>query len=181
MEHTIETQRLILRKWNDSDAETVFKYASCPDIGPAAGWPPHKNIEESLSVIKNVLNGEEAYAICLKSDNKAIGAIELKLKGHTDMSDRDDECELGFWLGKPFWGQGLMSEAVRGIIQYAFEKRGMNKIWAGYYDGNERSMHVQQRCGFKHQWTKENMDVPLLNEKRTVHINLLTKEDWKTK
>ena len=124
MEHTIETQRLILRKWNDSDAETVFKYASCPDIGPAAGWPPHKNIEESLSVIKNVLNGEESYAICLKSDNKAIGAIELKLKGHTDMSDRDDECELGFWLGKPFWGQGLMSEAVRGIIQYAFEKRG---------------------------------------------------------
>lgn len=181
MEHKIETQRLILRRWNESDAENVFKYASCPDIGPAAGWPPHKNIEESLYVIQNVLNGEESYAICLKSDNKAIGAIELKLKGHTDMADRDDECELGFWLGKPFWGQGIMSEAVRGIIQYAFEKRGMNKIWAGYYDGNERSMHVQKRCGFKHQWTKENMDVPLLNEKRTVHANLLTKEDWQAK
>ena len=72
-------------------------------MGPIAGWPAHQSVEESREVIKNVFNGKEAYAICLKEDRRAIGAIELKLNGHTDMTDRDDECELGYWLGKPFW------------------------------------------------------------------------------
>ncbi|MBQ5449880.1 MAG: GNAT family N-acetyltransferase, partial [Treponema sp.] len=89
----METKRLILRKWKDDDAEELYKYASNPDVGPIAGWPPHKSIEESHDVIKNVFNGKEAYAICLKEDGKAIGAIELKLNGHTDMTERDDECE----------------------------------------------------------------------------------------
>ena len=101
-----ETERLILRCWNESDAEDLYKYASDPDVGPIAGWPAHQSIEESRDVIKNVFNGKEAYAVCLKEDGKAIGAIELKLNGHTDMTDRDDECEMGYWLGKPFWGAG---------------------------------------------------------------------------
>lgn len=77
----LETERLILRRWEDSDAESLYEYAKDPDVGPIAGWPPHQNIEESRDVIKNVLNGREAYAICLKTDRKAIGAIELKLNG----------------------------------------------------------------------------------------------------
>ena len=59
--------------------------------------------------------------MCLKSDNRAIGAIELKLNSHTDMTEKDDECELGYWLGKPFWGQGLMPEAVRALQRHAFQ------------------------------------------------------------
>ena len=81
----LETERLVLRRWEESDAENLFQYAKDPDVGPIAGWPPHQSVEESLDVIRNVFNGPEAYAICLKKDNKAIGAIELKLNGHTDM------------------------------------------------------------------------------------------------
>ena len=84
----LETERLILRRWEESDAEDLYKYASNPDVGPIAGWPPHQSLDESKDVIKNVFNGKEAYAICLKEDGKAIGAIELKLNGHTDMYDR---------------------------------------------------------------------------------------------
>ena len=102
----METKRLILRKWTEEDAENLYKYAKDPDVGPAAGWPPHKSIEESRAVIRDVFNGAECYAICEKENNQAIGAVELKLKGHTDMTDREDECELGYWLGKPFWGKG---------------------------------------------------------------------------
>ena len=98
----METKRLILRKWTEEDAENLYKYAKDPDVGPAAGWPPHKSIEESRAVIRDVFNGAECYAICEKENNQAIGAVELKLKGHTDMTDREDECELGYWLGKPF-------------------------------------------------------------------------------
>lgn len=175
-----ETERLIMRRWEESDAEDLYIYASDPDVGPIAGWPPHQNVEESHGVIKNVLNGKEAYAICLKEDGKAIGAIELKLNGHTDMTEKDDECELGYWLGKPFWGQGLMPEAAREILRHAFEDIGMSKVWCGYYEGNAKSKRVQEKVGFKYQWTTEGVDVPLMHEKRTGHVNAITKEEWKT-
>ncbi len=174
----LQTERLILRRWDESDADDLFKYASDPDVGPIAGWPPHNSVDESRDVIRNVLNGREAYAICLKEDGKAIGAIELKLNGYTEMTDRDDECEMGFWLGKPFWGQGIMPEAVMEVLRHAFEDCGMQKVWIGYYEGNTKSGRVQEKCGFKYQRKAENVDVPLMREKRTSYVSLMTKEDW---
>ena len=174
----LETERLILRRWEESDAESLFQYAKDPDVGPIAGWPPHQSVEESLDVIRNVFNGQEAYAICLKTDNKAIGVIELKLNGHTDMTECDDECELGYWLGKPFWGQGIVPEAAREMLRHAFEDLGMQKVWCGYHEGNLKSKRVQEKCGFRYQWTTEGVDVPLMHEKRTGHVNLMTKDDW---
>ena len=174
----LETERLILRRWKDSDAENLYQYARDPDVGPIAGWPPHQNIDESRDIIRHVLSGKEAYAICLKSDNKAIGAIELKLKGHTDMTERDDECELGYWLGKPFWGRGIMPEAAGEMLRHAFEDIGMTRVWAGYYEGNNKSWRVQEKCGFRYQWKSEDVDVPLMHEKRTGHVSSITKDQW---
>ena len=67
----LHTERLVLRPWNEADAESVYEYAKDPDIGPIAGWPPHKSVEESLEVIKTVLMCEESYAICEKENGKA--------------------------------------------------------------------------------------------------------------
>ena len=64
----METERLILRRWTDADADSLFEYAKNPAVGPIAGWPPHKSIEESKEVIRNVFNGAECYAICEKDD-----------------------------------------------------------------------------------------------------------------
>ena len=175
----METQRLLLRRWQESDAEDLYLYARDPEVGPIAGWPPHESVEESLSVIQNVLSGPEAYAICLKEDGRAIGAIELKLKGHSDLVEGDDEGELGYWLGKPFWGRGLMPEAVREMLRHAFEDLGMARVWCAYYDGNTKSKRVQEKCGFRYRWTSRDVDVPLLHEKRTGHVNCLTKEEWR--
>lgn len=174
----LKTERLLLRRWEDSDAENLYEYAKDPDVGPIAGWPPHQSVDESRDVIRNVFQGKEAYAICLKTDEQAIGAIELKLNGHTDMTDRDDECELGYWLGKPFWGQGIMPEAVKEILRHAFEEIGMTKVWVGYYEGNSKSRRVQEKCGFRYQWKSEGVDVPLMHEKRTGHVSSMTKDQW---
>lgn len=174
----LETERLILRPWEDSDAENLYVYAKDPEVGPIAGWPPHKSVDESRNVIKTVFSASEAYAICLKADGKAIGAIELKLNGHTDMTDRDDECELGYWLGKPFWGKGIMPEAAREMIRHGFEDLNMSAIWCGYYEGNAKSKRVQEKCGFAYVRTTEGLDVPLMGEKRTGHSSILTKEKW---
>ncbi|MBD5469308.1 MAG: GNAT family N-acetyltransferase [Lachnospiraceae bacterium] len=176
----LETERLMLRPWNESDAESLYEYAKDPDVGPIAGWPPHQSVDESRYVIQNVFSGAEAYAICLKTDGRAIGAIELKLNGHTDMTDKEDECELGYWIGKPFWGQGLMPEAAKEMLRHAFEDIGMKKVWCGYYEGNHKSKRVQEKCGFRYQWKTEGVDVPLMHEKRTGHVNLLTKEEWES-
>ena len=172
------TQRLILRRWNQKDAEDLYRYACDPDVGPIAGWPPHKSIDESRAVIRDVLNGREAYAICLKEDRKAIGAIELKLNGHTDLTDRDDECEMGYWLGKPFWGRGIVPEAVTEMLRRAFEDIGMQKVWVGYYEGNSKSKRVQEKCRFRFQRKSEGVDVPLMQEKRTGYVSSLTKDQW---
>ena len=174
----LETKRLILRSWEDRDTENLYEYAKNPDVGPIAGWPAHQSPEESRDVIKNVLNGREAYAVCLKTDGKAIGAIELKLNGHTDLTERDDECELGYWLGKPFWGQGIMPEAAEEMLRHAFEDLGMTKVWVGYYEGNAKSKRVQEKLGFRYQWKSEGVDVPLMHEKRTGHVSSLTKDQW---
>ena len=178
---TLETERLILRRWEESDAEDLYEYARDPEVGPPAGWPPHQSVDESREVIQTVFSGRECYAICLKEDGRAIGAIELMLNGNTRMTDRDDECELGFWLGKPFWGRGIMPEAVKEMLRHAFEDCGMRKVWIGYYEGNTKSKRVQEKCGFRYQWKSENVDVPLLQEKRTGHVSLMTKEDWEAK
>ena len=174
----LETGRLILRAWQEADAEGLYEYARCPDVGPIAGWPPHQSVEESLDVIRHVLCHEACFAICLKPENRPIGTVELKLNGHTDMTEWDDECELGYWLAKPFWGQGIMPEAAAELIRYGFEDLGMRRIWCGYYEGNTKSRRVQEKLGFRYQWTTKDVDVPLMHEKRTGHVNSLTRDEW---
>lgn len=173
----IETERLILRPWRESDAEALYTYASDPAVGPPAGWPPHTSVENSREIIKGVLSERETYAICLKS-GKPVGSIGLRLNGSTDMTDRDDECELGYWIGKPFWGQGLVPEAARALLRYAFEQLGMRAVWCGYYEGNDKSRRVQEKLGFVYQHKTEGIEVTLMNEVRTGHCNLMTKKRW---
>ena len=171
----LETKRLILRPWCEDDAEDLYKYASAPEVGPPAGWPPHTSVENSREIIRNVLSAPETYAVCLKEDGKAVGSIGLK---RDDLAEDADEYELGYWIGKPFWGQGLIPEAAREMLRYAFEDLGMNSIWCGYYDGNEKSRRVQEKLGFVYQRKTEGIEVSLLGEIRTGHSNLMTKERW---
>ena len=86
--------------------------------------------------------------------------------------------ELGYWLGKPFWGRGYMPEAAREMIRHGFEDLGMNTIWCGYFEGNQKSKRVQEKIGFVYHHTREKVSVPLMKEVRTEHRNIMTKERW---
>ncbi len=173
----LETKRLILRPWRQEDAESLYEYAKDPAVGPPAGWPPHADVEASRKIIRDVLSAPETYAVCQK-DHRCIGSIGLKLKGSTDMTERDDECELGYWIGRPFWGRGLIPEAGRELLRHAFEDLGMRCVWCGYYDGNAKSRRVQEKLGFVYHHTTEDLKVSLLNEVRTGHTMLLTRQRW---
>ena len=171
----LETDHLILRPWVEDDAEELYKYAKDPDVGPMAGWPVHASVENSREIIRAVLSAPETYAVCMKETGKPVGSIGLH---RNDLATQDDEYELGYWLGKPYWGQGIIPEASREVLRYAFEDLGMNRIWCGYYDGNEKSRRVQVKLGFEYQRRTEGIEVKLLNEVRTGHSNLMTKERW---
>ena len=173
-----ETERLILRPWTTEDAESLFEYAKDPQVGPIAGWPVHTSVENSREIIEAVLSADETYAVCLKEDNRAIGSIGLipPAQSHTKVSE--DEIEIGYWIGVPFWGKGLIPEAVRKMQEHAYEDLGCTAMWCGYYDGNEKSKRFQEKCGFVYHHTEENKPCVLMGDVRTEHFTRLTKEDW---
>ena len=174
----LETERLILRKWTEEDAEVCLNTQKIRRSDLLQDGRRNKSVEESRAVIKNVFDGAECYAICEKENNIAIGAVELKLNGYTNKTKRDDECELGYWLGQPFWGRGYMPEASRELLRHGFEDLGMTTIWCAYYDGNLKSKRVQEKLGFVYHHTCNEVPVPLLHEVRVEHTNVMTKEHW---
>lgn len=111
-------------------------------------------------------------------DGKALGSVGLKLKGYTDMTHREDECELGYWTDKPFWDQGVIPEVCRELLRYAFKEWNMRAVWCGCYEENDKSCCVQEKLGFVYHHTTENLDISLLGKKRTGHTSLLTRQQW---
>ena len=174
----METERLILRPWEEGDAESLYEYAKDPEVGPIAGWPPHTSVENSRQIIRDVLSADETYAVCLKEDNRAIGCIGLisPMQSHTEIGP--DEREVGYWIGVPFWGRGLIPEATRRIIHHAFEDLGCSALWCGYYEGNEKSKRCQEKTGFTFHHTEGDVPCELMGDVRTEHFTRLTKEEW---
>lgn len=173
------TERLILRPWNESDAESLYEYAKDDRVGPIAGWPVHTSVENSREIIKSVLSSPETYAVCLKDDNRAIGCIGLKIGNQSILDLTDTEGTIGYWIGVPFWGQGLIPEATREIIRHAFEDLNLKTLWCGYFDGNEKSKRVQEKCGFTYHRTNKDIYWQLTDDIRTEHVTRLTREEWK--
>ncbi len=175
MNNVLETDRLILRGWQDADAASLFKYAKDKRIGLSAGWLPHRDIAYSRAVIRTILIRPESYAICLKGgDNEPVGSIGLTFR-----TESGTEAELGFWVGYPYWGNEIAPEAAREMIRHGFEDIGLERIYCGYFKGNDNSKKVQQKCGFKFDHVDDSLYIPMLDEVRVEYINVITNDMWK--
>lgn len=176
----IETERLILRPWRETDAAALFKYASDPDIGPVAGWPSHTSIANSLEIIRTVFAAPETYAVISKDTDEPVGSCGIMFSDSLHSAEmQQGEAEIGYWIGKPYWGQGLIPEAVRALLSRCFADLHLNTVWCGYYDGNTKSKRVIEKCGFKFHHTNKDIISPL-GDKRTEHFYVMTKEDYNT-
>ena len=113
----LETRRLILRPWEESDAENLYQYAKSPEVGPAAGWPPHTSVENSREIIRDVLSEPETYAVILKGTGKPVGSVGIMPGTRSHFQLNEDEGEIGYWIAVPFWGQGLIPEAVCEVMR----------------------------------------------------------------
>ena len=174
----LKTERLLLRPWEEADAEECYKYAKDPRVGPIAGWPVHTSVEHSREIIKTVLSAPETYAVVLKATGLPVGSIGLMLGKASNIGLPDTEGEIGYWIGVPYWGQGLMPEAVRELMRYGFEELALEKLWCGYFDGTEQSKRVQEKCGFRYHHTKENVPCAIEGVLRTEHIRCISKQEW---
>lgn len=173
----LETKRLILRPWEDSDAEELYKYAKDPEVGPAGGWPPHTSVQNSLEIIRGILSMPETYAVVLKSTGKPVGSAGLMFGAQANIPVKENEAEIGYWIGVPYWGQGLIPEAVEELLRRLFEDLGGIGVWCAYYDGNEKSKRVQEKCGFVYHHSEYDTKSPL-GDLRTEHFNYLSKCQW---
>ncbi|MBK5253365.1 MAG: GNAT family N-acetyltransferase [Peptostreptococcaceae bacterium] len=175
----LKTKRLVLRPWKETDAEELYKYASDPKIGPISGWPVHTSMDNSLEIIKNVLSKPEVYAVTLKGEDNAIGSIGLMIGDASNIKLPDNEGEIGYWVGVPYWGRGIMPEAVNELIRHAFEDLNLEKLWCGYFESNTKSKRVQEKCGFKYHHTEKDIPWPRMGDIRTEHISCLNRDGWK--
>ncbi len=146
---SVETDRIILRPWQESDAEALFKYASDPDVGPRAGWPPHKSVKESLEIIRTVFHNDHTWAIELKQTGEAIGCMGYYIYGESNITIGEHDAEVGYWIAKPYWSQGICSEALCLMIDHCFQEQHFEVLWCDCFVDNPASERVMHKCGFR--------------------------------
>lgn len=187
---TLTTPRLILRPWVETDAEALYRFARDPLVGPPAGWPPHTSMENSREIIRTVLAARETYAMVLRYDTAdslsgevisagtPVGSVGIMFKGcgsYPHMANT--EAEIGYWVALPLWGRGLVPEAVKALQARCFTDLGLDGLWCGYYEGNEKSRRVQEKCGFVPQCDMEIPPHPL-NGATKEFFTYLSREAW---
>lgn len=149
---TIHTSRLILRSFEPSDLDDFFEYASVEGVGEMAGWAHHENKEVTQRILNSFITEDKVFAICLKETGKVIGSLGVEEYGmEAALTEFNGYLgrELGFVLGKAYWGRGIMPEAVNAVIDYLFNELDYDFLTCGYYNFNSQSKRVQEKCGFK--------------------------------
>jgi len=144
----LETERLILRPPRPCDIASVVVWLGDFNVSRNLAKVPHPYDEEDAEAfIAGPMEGRHyRFAILRKADNRFIGAAGLHEDG--------DGFEFGYWLGRPFWGQGYATEAAHRLVAYAFEELGEGAIHAGWFYDNPASGHVLAKLGARHNGSK---------------------------
>ncbi len=146
----LQTERLLLRPFEQSDLEDLFAYARQPEVGPAAGWRPHEDIEETREVLQNFLDNSEEMAIVDLAEGKAIGSIGLT---KDERRDNSRAKAMGYALNRHYWGRGYMAEAVKVLLDYGFCTQLLNLVSIYHFPFNAQSRRVIEKCGFVYEGT----------------------------
>ena len=138
----IRTQRLLLRPPALADAARIGLLAGDYDVACMTGTIPHPYSEQMAAEwIGGALRGEEGVVLMIERDGTPIGCTGYRPFG-------EDHAELGYWIGKPYWGQGYATEAVQALIAHAFDADGFDYLKAGHFADNPASERVLRKLGF---------------------------------
>lgn len=157
---TIETNRLILRKYKDEDAEYLYKnWASDDEVTKYLMWQTHKDVsvsKEWIEFLKSNYDRKDFYewTIVLKDIDQPIGSISV-----VDMKENINAVHIGYCIGRKWWHQGITSEALSALIDFFFDKVGVDRIESRHDPRNVNSGRVMQKCGMKYEGTMRNADI----------------------
>ena len=152
--NVVETPRLVLRPFVREDAQAMFdNWASDPAVTKFLSWPTYRSVEDAHSILNVWLENYEKpdfyqWAIVLKELNQPIGSI-----GVVNSDDRVDMVEIGYCIGRNWWGRGIMPEALSAVMVYLFDEVGMQRIEAGHDPDNPASGAVLRKCGLEYEGT----------------------------
>ena len=156
----IETERLILRRFTPDDAEAMYRnWASDPEVTKYLTWPAHSGVDVSKAVL-------EGWVSSYSQENYYHWAIVLKEHGDDPIGDivagnlNDDiaKVHIGYCLGKNWWHQGIMSEALKAVMDFFFDKVGANRIESRHDPRTPHSGMVMKKCGMKYEGTMRSSD-----------------------
>ena len=157
---TLETKRLILRRFTLRDADAMYtNWASDPEVTRYLTWPAHAGVETSRAVLADwtaAYAQESCYqwAIVLKDRaDEPVGSI-----GAVDVSDDIAAVQIGYCLGRRWWHQGIMSEALGAVMDFFFDAVGCNRVACRHDPRNPHSGMVMQKCGMKYEGTQRSAD-----------------------
>lgn len=148
----LETDRLILRAWQLDDLEDFYNNSKNPKVGPMAGWKPHENREESLSLLKSFIEADETWAIVIKDSGRVIGSVGLHEDNHRSLKKGRHKM-LGYVLAEEYWGRGFIPEACKAVLNFAFMDMKLEIVSVCHFDFNTQSKTVIKKLGFKYEGT----------------------------
>ena len=146
----METKRLILRSWESVDLEDFMSFYMDKDVMLTSGAEPARDRRQAKEKLDEARKNRDAFAIVLKENGRAVG----KIKFQNDIRRYNvNSISVGYELAKAYWGRGIMPEALKAMICYAFEEKRVDVIGIGHFSVNDRSRRVIEKCGFKHEGT----------------------------
>ncbi len=146
--HRLETERLILRPYKLTDAEQMYAHwASDPEVTTYLTWPPHSSADVTRAIIQSWLDSYEKpdtyhWGLEIKQTGELIGDISV-----VRIAEPILEAELGWCMGKAWWGSGYMPEAARAVLRVLFDEAGFNRVCASHDTENPKSGRVMQKIG----------------------------------
>ena len=145
----LTTERLLLREIVPEDAVDIFEYSQNPTVGRNAGWKPHESLDETREIMQTIFLGQKSvWGMVQRETKKLIGSIGLI---PDPKRENESVLMLGYALGEPYWGRGLMTEAAQTVCGYGFGELRLTGISATTFPDNARSQRVLQKLGFQYE------------------------------
>lgn len=149
----IELNRVCIREFVWSDLNDLYEICKNPNVGPNAGWKEHKSIQETRTILNKFIKEKETFAIVDKANNKCIGSIGV----YKDYKRENPNCRMiGYVLNELYWGKGIMSETLKGLIDFIFKNTNIMLLSIYHFPFNLKSKRVIEKCGFKYEGVLKN-------------------------
>ena len=176
----IETEKLIIRPWRNESRDLIdlYTYASVPGVGESAGWNHHMSLEHSQAILDGFCRNDENYAIELKSSKRVIGSISLRRTNYSPkiLVFYSRGREIGYVLSKYYWNNGYMTEAVKGMLGFAFDVLNLDFVSGRCRKNNYASRRVLEKSGFSFE---QNILINSVDgELSDGFLMLYTKSEW---